>query len=324
MKKRDFYEVLGLTKGASEKEIKSAYRKQVKKYHPDTNQGNEEAERKFKEVTEAYEVLSDTEKKKLYDRFGMVAFDSSMGNGGQAETGGDRTYSSNFGKSGNFREFHYSSGKMDDLFGDFFGDMFGDNCGTFQRHFGRGESRSDSGDMQTEITISFEEAAFGCEKLLRISGTSEERLQVFIPAGIGEGQSVRLKGKGYSGTHGGKTGDLLIKVHIQEKPGYERKGLDVYTSQNIPFTTAALGGEAYFQTLYGKVSCRIPAGTQSGSKIRLREKGIVSMKDSSMYGDAYVTIGIEVPKHLTQEEKRALEELERTQKTPKDRVRSVR
>lgn len=316
MKKRDFYEVLGLTKGASEKEIKSAYRKLAKKYHPDTNQGNEEAERKFKEVTEAYEVLSDAEKKKLYDRFGMAAFDSSMENDGYAETGGDWTYSGDFGKNGNFRDFHYSSGKMDDLFGDFFGDMFGGSSGAFHRHFGHGESRSEPENMQAEITISFEEAAFGCEKLMRISGTAEKRLQVYIPAGIGEGQSVRLKGKGYSGVYGGKAGDLLIKVHIQEKPGYERKGQDVYTSQNVPFTTAALGGEASFQTLYGKVSCRIPAGTQSGSKIRLKGKGIVSMKDSSVYGDAYVTIGIEVPKHLTPEEKRALEDLERAQKIP--------
>ena len=288
MAKRDYYEVLGVLKSADENQIKRAYRKLAKEYHPDTNQGNQYAEQKFKEVTEAYEVLSDPEKKKLYDKYGFAAFDGSMGAGGFDEQNG-----------GQYREYHFEG---DDIFGDIFDDLFG---GGFAQGYGKtGRTKQRKGhDVQSEITISFEEAALGCKKKISFQGEQRTSLEVQIPAGIDEGQSVRLKGKGYGG-------DLYLKIHIAEKPGYERKGMDVYTTENIPYTTAVLGGTAVFHTLYGNVKCQIPPGTQSGSKIRLRQKGIVSMKNPSVYGDAYVTVQIAVPKNVTPQERKVLQELE--------------
>lgn len=288
MNNRDLYETLEVKKGASEQEIKRAYRKLAKKYHPDTNPGNRTAEQKFKEVTEAYNILSDPEKRKLYDQFGMAAFDGSMENGGSWK-------------------YQDSSQNQEDMFGDIFENFF--RQGSFHSHFGRGFQEDSSENFRkknsyADITIDFEEAAFGCEKILQVDGYKRERLKVHIPAGINEGQSVRLKGKGVAG-------DLLIRVHIQEKPGYRREGKDVYVTESIPYTTAALGGTARFRTLYGPVECKIPPGTQPGSKIRIKNKGIVAMNDPKVHGDEYVTIQIQVPKTVTPEEKRIMEELKK-------------
>ena len=336
MAKRDFYDCLGVKKTATEKEIKSAYRKLAKKYHPDTNPGDKQAEQRFKEITEAYNVLSDTEKRKLYDQFGMAAFDGSMGDpsagdpfGGAAGSG---EYNGGFGNGGQYREYHYSTGNMDDIFGDIFGDMFrgsgfrdgfsGRAEGSFDGFGssfgdgfgGRAQYDHDEGkNVHSDVTIDFEEAAFGCDKYLRFEGDKKESLQVHIPAGINEGQSVRLKGKGETGRYGKQAGDLLLKVHIRPHPEYIRKGTDVYITQTIPYTTAVLGGKAYFKTLHGMVECNVPAGTQSGSKIRLKHKGIVSMKDATKHGDEYVVIQIAVPKNLTPEQRRAVEALARAE-----------
>ena len=225
--KRDYYEVLGLSKGAEDKEIKRAYRKLAKKYHPDTNPGDKEAEKKFKEVTEAYSVLSDPEKKKLYDQFGHAAFDQSgaAGSGyGNAGTGG---------------------------FGDIFGNMFhgGSASGRSRRTSGftggfGGESfKSKGSDIKAGITVGFDEAAFGGDKVITLSnpenpGQPGQSLKVHIPAGIDSGKSIRLRGKGMPGTGGGEAGDLLLKVTVAPKPGYERKGMDVYTTLSVPYTTA--------------------------------------------------------------------------------------
>ena len=312
MTNRDYYDILGIQKNADEKEIKKAYRKLAKKYHPDTNPGDKHAEQQFKEVTEAYNILSDPEKKRMYDQFGSAAFDGSMGAG---NTNGEY-----------YTEYHFEDDDMDNIFGDIFGDMFRSNFrdrfqrgaasgfgSGFQQGFGEGAgNRKKKGqDIKSNITISFEEAAYGCSKRIYFDGDTVHTLEVKIPAGIDEGQSVRLKGKGHAGKNGVPAGDLYLKVHIAEKPGYERKGLDVYTTENIPYTTAVLGGEAVFHTLYGDVKCRIPAGTQPGSKIRLKQKGIVSMKNNSVHGDAYVTIQIAVPKSVTPKERSALQELEK-------------
>ncbi|MBO5153737.1 MAG: J domain-containing protein [Eubacterium sp.] len=336
MAKRDYYECLGVTKNADEKEIKRAYRKLAKKYHPDTNPGDQQAEQRFKEVTEAYNVLSDTEKRKLYDRFGMAAFDGSMGDpfGGDPSGGADGSggYSGGFGNGGQYREYHYSTGNMDDIFGDIFGDMFRgsgfrdgfsgreeDPFDGFGSSFGGGfggqaqYDHEEGKNVHSDVTIDFEEAAFGCDKYLRFEGDKKESLQVHIPAGINEGQSVRLKGKGETGRYGKQAGDLLLKVHIRPHPEYTRKGNDVYITQAIPYTTAVLGGKAYFKTLHGMVECNVPAGTQSGSKIRLKHKGIVSMKDPTKHGDEYVVIQIAVPKNPTPEQRRALEALAETE-----------
>ena len=320
MAKKDYYDVLGIDRSADENEIKRAYRKLAKKYHPDTNPDDKQAEQKFKEVTEAYNVLSDAEKKKLYDQYG------------ESFTSGDPFTSGGFDGNGAYREYHFTDGDMDDMgdiFGDFFGDIFrGDSKKGFHFHAGTGGFQDTGGfgdaggfrqkgaDAHADIQISFDEAVTGCDKVFRLQDErgKTSSVQVHIPAGIDEGQSVRLKGKGASGSGTGENGDLLLKVHITPKPGYERKGNDVYVTVNIPYTTAALGGEAVVPTLTGKVSCKIAAGTQSGSKIRLKNKGIPSMKNPAHKGDEYIVIQIEVPKTLTPEERQKLMEYEKVRK----------
>lgn len=309
MAEKDLYQILGVSRDADEKTIKGAYRKLAKKYHPDTNQGNPRAEARFKDITEAYNILSDQEKRKLYDRFGMAGVDGSMGaDPGERAGNGPFSGSFDFGNGGHYQEYHYSSADMEDLFGDLFGGMFG---GGFHRQEGRRHGPKQGKNIQSEITITLEEAAFGCDKQIRFEDPGMPALKVHIPAGIDEGQSVRLKGKGLGAK--GQEGDLLLKVHILEKPGYQRKGMDVYVTGSIPYTTAVLGGYAYFQTLYGDVQCKVPAGMQPGGKIRLKKKGIVSMKNPAVRGDEYVVIQIEVPKNVSPREREALENLKQVQ-----------
>ena len=289
MVKKDYYEILGLKKDADEKEIKKEYRKLAKKYHPDTNQGNKEAELRFKEVTEAYEVLSDPEKKKMYDSGGNVEFEGNM----------DDIFSDLFGS--HFREFGWHDGRK--------------RTGGFEEGF---YSRfSDSGgmgkDLHADITISLEESVFGCDKRIRLE-ESAAPISIHIPAGIDQGQSIRLKGRGRTGMWGGTPGDLILRVHIREHSVYNRKGQDIYTSVSIPYTTAVLGGKATVRTLYGAVECQIPAGIQPGNKIRLKNKGVVSMENSQVYGDQYVAIQIRVPKNPSYEERQILQHLDQVQK----------
>ena len=358
--KRDYYELLGLAKGADPSAIKKAYRKLAKKYHPDTNPGDKEAEKKFKEITEAYNILSDPEKKKLYDQFGHAAFDQSgaaggtdtsgfyggfygsgFGGAGSDETGsGSNGFGSGgfsgggFTGNGGYQEYHFEGGNMDDMFEDIFGNMFhgGTSRKTSSRFGGSsfgGNGFSDGGhsgfqssnfqskgsDLNAEVTVGFDEAAFGCDKVITLQdpnapGNLSQSLKVHIPAGIDTGKTIRLRGKGMPGVNGGDAGDLMLKVKVADKPGYVRNGMDVYTTVSVPFTTAVFGGEALVQTLYGNVLCKIREGTQSGSKIRLKGKGIVSMKNPSVHGDQYVTVQIEVPRHLTPQAKEKLREYE--------------
>ncbi len=317
MAKRDYYDVLGINRSADEKEIKGAYRKLAKKYHPDMNPGDRQAEQKFKEITEAYNVLSDAGKKKLYDQYGFAAFEEGGGTR-QRYSGGSGNFSGGFGDGTAYREFHFTDGNMGDIFGDLFGDMFhGRGAGDFRSRAGGGfgESfRQKGADARADIEISFDEAVSGCDKVLRLQDENGRisSLQVHIPAGIDEGQSVRLKGKGGAGASGGTAGDLMLKVHIAPKPGYERRGSDVYVTVSIPYTTAVLGGEAIVPTLTGRVSCKIAAGTQPGSRIRLKNKGIPSMKNPNHRGDEYVVIQIEVPRDLTPEERQKLMDYDQT------------
>lgn len=163
-------------------------------------------------------------------------------------------------------------------------------------------------DVESEITVSFTEAALGCEKLLKFDGARSDTFSVKIPAGISEGQSIRLQGKGRTG-YSGQKGNLFLKVHIKNDTHYTREGQDVYITQDVPYTTAILGGEAEFETLYGPVRCKVPAGSQAGSKLRLRNKGIVSMKDKNRYGDEDVILKISVPKQVSEQERELLQKL---------------
>lgn len=288
--KRDYYKVLGISRNADEKTIKKAYRKIAKKYHPDTNPGDTHAEQMFKEAGEAYEVLSDPEKRKIYDQYGHRAFDTS-GAGFHSQRGPEASY----------REYHFD-GSMDDIFGDIFGDIFhGSRAHGFdQNGFQREAFKEKGSDLNAEVEIRFEEAVFGCEKVIHLQRDGGvQSLKVRIPAGMESGKSIRLRGKGMPGSRGGESGDLFLKVNVAAKNGFERKGMDVYTTVNVPFATAVLGGEVTIQTLYGEVRCKIKPGTQSGTKIRLRGKGIVSMKDASVHGDQYATVQIQVPKNLS-------------------------
>ena len=357
--KRDYYDVLGIDRNADEKTIKKAYRKLAKKYHPDTNAGNPDAADKFKEVNEAYDILSDPKKKKMYDQFGHAAFEAGADPGADAGAGGFGGFQS--GGNGSYQEFHFEGGDMDDILKNLFGGGFGGGSnsgkagsahgfggsgfghsgfenGSFRSGFNgsfgsggfdgtgygdgfgnscnsgfSGSHQQKGQDLNAEISISFNEAAFGCDKLINLSGadgSGKQTLKVHIPAGIDNGKSIRLRGKGNPGYGGAPAGDLLLKVHVGERPGFERKGTDVYTTVNVPFITAALGGEAKVQTLNGQVMCRIPEGTQSGSKIRLKGKGIQAMGKAGVYGDLYVTVQVQVPRNLSEESKRRLREFD--------------
>ena len=344
--KKDYYEVLGIKKDADAAAIKKAYRKLAKKYHPDTNPGNKETEKKFQEISEAYEVLSDPKKKELYDTYGFDAFQGAQGPGEGSGFSGFSGFGNGFSgfnrNNGTSRTYSYhfegdNAGGFENIFKDIFGHGGGFDSFDFGSGFGgtgsfkkgtggsTGHGFGGSGDygssplqtdLHSELTVTFEEAAFGCTKTIRFQGDGHvpQNLEVRIPAGIDEGKSIRLKGKGRR-LSDGRTGDLYIQVHIQNKNGFTRKGQDVYTSASIPFTTAVLGGEASLPTLSGSVLCRIPAGTQSGSKIRLKGKGIRKMGTADVYGDEYVTIEIQVPQNLTSEQKRKLREFENLMKT---------
>lgn len=303
--KRDYYEVLGVERTADNSTIKKAYRKLAKKYHPDTNKGNQQAEEKFKEATEAYAVLSDLEKRKIYDQF---VFEQENPNG-------------------NYQEYHFNESDMEDILENIFGSGFaGSYAGGFGHGFygddfqSNGFHRSyeyqtkpqDGEDIWTEIEIDFMEAVNGCEKMIHLNRRDgkTQTLKVRIPAGIDSGQSVRLQGKGGLGSRGGRTGDLFLKVKVKEKAGFERKGNDVYITARIPYTTAYFGGESIVPTLNGEVLCKIASCTQSGTKIRLKGKGIVSMKNPDVYGDLYVIVQIDVPRNLSRRAQQKLKEFE--------------
>lgn len=347
--KRDYYEVLGVSRDADEAAIKRAYRKLAKKYHPDTNAGDKKAAEAFTEVSEAYSVLSDKEKRKLYDQFGHAAFD------GSAQAGGGTGGSAGHG----YQSWHFEGNPedMEDIFGDLFGGAFrgssgkrrssrtssggfhqgysdsgfsgfsggngfsggysqgGFTDGDFSGFHGFGGSHSGAyepqkgSDLTADVDVTFEEAAFGGKKTIHLKSESGDKsYEITIPAGIESGKTIRLKGKGMPGSGG--AGDLLLKITVREKPGFRREGMDIYTKLRVPFATAALGGEAVVPTIYGNVVCRIKAGTQSGTKIRLKGKGIVSMKNSSVHGDQYAVVEIDVPQNLSREAAEKLQEFE--------------
>ena len=351
--KRDYYEVLGVSKNASEDEIKRAYKKLARKYHPDMNPGDKEAEEKFKEVNEANEVLSNPEKKAKYDQFGFAGVDPNYGAG----QGG-------YGGAGGF-----DFGDLGDIFGSFFGGGFGGGGRRNPNAPQRGES------IRASLSVEFTEAAFGCEKSITIDrfeqcptckgkgcapGTTPEvctqchgtgtvtqaqrtpfgmmqsqtvcpkcrgkgqiihqpcpdcrgagavrkrrTIQVNIPAGIDNGQTISLRGQGHSGKNGGPAGDLLITVMVRPHEIFRRDGTAVFCEAPITFTQAVLGGTLEIPTIDGKVKYDIPEGTQTGTVFRLRGKGIPGLNGRGR-GDQYVTVNIETPRNLNREQKEAL------------------
>ena len=356
--KRDYYEVLGVDKGADDATIKKAYRQLAKKYHPDMNPGDKEAEKKFKEASEAYAVLSDPDKRRQYDQFGHSAFE-----------GG--------GAGGGFGGFDFSGADFSDIFGDIFGDFFGGGS----RGGARNNDPMKGANLRTSVRISFEQAVFGVDKELDLNlkdtcktcngsgakpGTSPEtcrkcggrgqvvtqhstpfgtirnsqvcpdcggtgktikekcpdchgsgyissrkKIQVSIPAGIDNGQSVRIRDKGEPGVNGGPRGDLLVEVVVDRHPIFQRQDMNIFSTVPVSFAVAALGGEILIDTVDGKVVYDVKAGTQTDTRIRLRGKGVPSLRNKDVRGDHYVTLVVQVPDKLSNEAKELLKQFDK-------------
>jgi curved DNA-binding protein len=286
MEYKDYYKVLGLAKTASADEIKKAFRKLAVKYHPDKNPGDKAAEEKFKEVTEAHEVLSDPEKRRKYDEVGenWKYYEQMRQNApGQGRSG--RTAWE--GDEGGFYEFFES------IFGGGFADGFGGRSG----HGSRGASRGQ--DLEGEITISLDEAFHGTTRRVGVGGTT---LDIKIHPGVAGGEVLRLRGKGKPGRGGGPAGDLLIRTNIAPDPRFERKGNDIHTDVQVDLYTAVLGGKQQVQTLRGKIQIDVKPGTQNGSVLRLRGQGMPSSKGGTTAGDLYVHVKVVLPENLSPKE----------------------
>jgi molecular chaperone DnaJ len=305
--KRDLYEVLGIKKEASSDEIKKAFRKKAMQYHPDKNPGDKTAEDKFKEVNEAYEILSDADKKDKYDRFGFAGIDPNAAFGGGygqqrshgGQGGGYQTYG-NFNGS-DFEYYDFSGSGFESIFGDLFG---GGGFGSAQRKAGPRKGAS----LQTSISLTFEEAAFGTKKRVKLN---DKTISITIPEGIDNGSKISLKGQGQPGTNGGADGDLIVQINVQPHSRFTRKGLDLYIDVPVSVTQAALGASIIVPTLTDKVSYKVPAGTQPNTVFRLREKGIKDSKKKKI-GDLYVKVLVKIPTNLTKEQRDLLEKLDST------------
>jgi molecular chaperone DnaJ len=285
MAEKDYYDILGVKKSASADEIKKAYRGLAKKFHPDKNKGNKEAENKFKEVSEAYAVLSDTEKREQYDRLGKEAFRAG-GPGGNPFAGGANPFGgfdfSQFTGGGRPRAGRRSTGGGG--FTDIFSDLFGGGGGGFEPGPERGS------DLDAELTIDFRDAILGTTMDLVLNG---KPIKVKIPEGVSDGQRIRLRGKGTPGAHGGPAGDVNVLIHVRTHPLFERRGDDIYIDLPIKVGEAIRGAEVEVPTIHGPVRARIPAGTQGGQTFRLRGKGV---KKKTAAGDHYYRVEISVPK----------------------------
>ena len=291
MSKRDYYEVLGVPKNASDDEIKKAYRKLAIKYHPDKNPGDKEAEEKFKEVSEAHEVLSDKQKRARYDQFGHAGV-----NGGASNPFGNGNPFGNF--NGQSFSFEFGGGGLDDILGSLFG-------------FGPGTRRPRRGaDYRTQVTITFEESIFGAEKQISASG---ESFKIKIPAGIDDGMQIRLRGKGGEAPEGGEKGDLYVVVHVKPHKHLTREGTLILSEEKISMVDAALGTEIEVETVDGKITMKVPAGTQSGTPFKLSGHGVPFRADGDR-GPHIVTIIVETPKNLTKKQREILEEFKKAKK----------
>lgn len=298
----DYYKILGVDKSADEKAIKKAFRKLARKYHPDVNPGDEASDRKFKEINEANEVLSDPEKRKKYDKYGKdwehaEAFEKAGGRAGGNPFGG--------GGGG----YTYTTGGQGGDFSDFFEQMFGGAGGASfgGGGFGSGRRRASfrGQDVEASLTVSFDDILEDNKQVLTVGG---KQLRVTIPAGVNDGQTLRLRGQGGPGQGGGPAGDLFITFKVIMPTGYERKGADLYQTLNVDFTTMILGGKVPVQTLTGTVNVPIPKLSQNGKRIRLKGKGLPKYKATG-HGDLYLDLQVRLPESLTAEQQSLFEQL---------------
>ncbi len=313
MEFKDYYKILGVDKNATQEEIKRAYRKLAMKYHPDRNPGDKSAEEKFKEITEANEVLSDPEKRKKYDTLGANwkqyqhaggGFDDFFSQFGSAQSGGGRTYTF----SGDLGDLFGNLGGFSDFFESFFGSRGRQQESRFRSH-DFGQNAASGIDLVADLNISLEEAFNGGERIINVD---DKKVKIKINPGTKDGQKLRLKGLGRSRTQNGQPGDLYLNIHILQHPFYEIKDSDLYYNLDIDVYTAVLGGKEYIRTLDGKtISINIPEGTDSGSILRLKNLG---MQKESGRGDLFVRINVSVPKNLSEEEKQLFRKLQNLRK----------
>ncbi len=297
MEYKDYYKVLGVPKGASEKEIKAAYRKLARKFHPDVNSGNKDAEARFKEIGEAYDVLSDKDKRKRYDTLGenWQAFGQRGAPGWPGAGGrGVRIDLEDLGGAGGFSEF----------FRTFFGGGGAGHGGGFAA------DEIPASDAEAEVDLTLGEVLRGTTREVQLQG-SRRRVEVRIPAGVREGSRVRVAGEGGRGA-GGRKGDLYLRVRVAPDPAFERRGDDLATTVRVPLTAAVLGGEAQVPTLDGTIGIKIPAGTPAGQVFRLRGHGLPRLGEKDARGDLLATLAVELPRSLTSEQKELFEGLRRT------------
>lgn len=322
MAKRDYYEVLGVARSAPSDEIKKAFRKLAMKLHPDKNPGDKKAEERFKEINEAYDVLQDVEKRKMYDQFGHMGSQQGFKPGSNpfeefARQGGFRG-AGGAGGFGSSSEGGPGSEGYQDIFGDIFGDFFSGSTRSGARGTGpRGANRARGADLRYTLTISFEESATGAERTItfvRQRGGREEtaRLAVTVPAGVRTGQRLKLRGEGDGGPGSGAAGDLYVIVNVQEHAFFKRSDNDVHMDLPMSFVDAALGTTVEVPTLTGRVSLKVPPGTYSGQVFRLKGKGFHSSDKGS--GDQLIKALVDVPRELTPEQKELLQKLGSTLK----------
>jgi len=301
---RDYYEVLGVSRGASDDEIKKSYRRLAKQYHPDVNKGDETAEERFKDISEAYNVLSDKEQRKKYDMFGQ------SGMGGQPGAGFNWQQSGAPGAGGQHGNVDF--GDLGDLFSDLF-DMGGVRRGGGTRAQYRQQQNPAVNGRHTyaDIDVSFDEAISGTDRSISIKrGDKIENLKVKIPAGVDNGSKVRVSGKGQPGFGGGKSGDLYLRVHVDTHPDFWREGADIYTEIPITIYDSVLGAKLDVPTVSGKPKVmKVPAGTEGGQKFRISGKGAPVLGKKGKVGDQYVIVNIVPPKKLKADEKKAFEAL---------------
>jgi len=294
----DYYKVLGLNKTASEEEIKKAYRKLARKYHPDVNPGDEEAKKKFQELNEANEVLADPEKRKKYDKYG-----ENWKHGEEYERQQQQYRGSTGGAGQNpFEGFDYNySGNYDNgEYSDFFEQMFGSRAGGGRQTKFRGQ------DYTSDVQLTLQEAANTHQRTFTVNGRN---IRITVPAGVENGQKIKLAGQGGQGQNGGPNGDIYITFHIQQDAKYNRKGNDIYAKTDIDVFTAILGGEAIIDTFNGAAKVKLKPYTQNGLKIRLKGKGFPKYKKDGEFGDYYAEVNIKIPNQLTDKQLELLKEV---------------
>lgn len=296
----DYYKVLGVDKGASAEEIKKQYRKLARKYHPDLNPNDQEAELNFKRINEAHEVLSDPEKRKKYDEYGKdwqhaEEFEKAKRSRGQSGQGGYSGYT-----------YSGSGGSAED-FSDFFESMFGGRGPGFGSH--RQKVRFRGQDYQTQLQLSLMDVYTAQKQTLTVNG---KNIRLSIPAGVEDGQTIKIKGHGGPGIEGGPSGDLYITFSIVNNTDFKRDGADLFKTVQVPLVKAVLGGEILVETLTGKVKLKIAPGTDNGTKVKLKGKGFPKYKKEGQFGDLILTYSVAIPKKLTPEQRSLFEALEKT------------